>query len=150
MDLAFDGDQRGRDGFEEILDGVSRYVYKSSTETDTSHPNESAFRGRSSRTWSPSTGSIPRRSEDEAIRTKSVLQALEDVLKSVFDREAAAGKLASFTPGPSRFKHRQPLVNYYVFERSIHAYEDVLGRRTEPPPRISWPLIRRMTNSLIP
>lgn len=145
------GDPRGRDGFEEILDGVRRYVYESFNRNGYIDTNELRIQG-----WlAENLIALYRINPKAALKTKrygskSVLQALKDVLKSVFDREAAAGQQGFVYAGdPADSNTRQPLMNCYVLEPLIHAYDDVFQKADPAYSAKLLALIRRMTDWLI-
>lgn len=151
LDWLLIGDPRGRDGFEEILDGVRRYVYESFNRNGYIDTNELRIQG-----WLAENLVALYRIDPKAVLktkrygAKSVLQALKDVLKSVFDLEAAAGKQGFVYAGdPPDSNTRQPLMNCYVLEPLIHAYEDIFRKADPAYAAKLLALIQRMTDWLM-
>jgi hypothetical protein len=151
LDWLLTGDPRGRDGFEEILEGVRRYVYESFNRGGYIDTNELRIQG-----WLTENLVALYRIDPGAVLkasgagTKTVPQAVKDVLKSVFDREAAAGMQGFVYAGdPPDANTRQPLMNCYALEPLIHAHEEIF-RNAEPAYAAKLlALIRRMTDWLI-
>jgi len=145
------GDRRGHDGFEEILDGVRRYVYESFNENGTINTNELRIQG-----WLVENLIALYRIDPKAVLkttsygSKTVPQAVKDILKSVFDLEAAAGRQGFVHAGdPADSNTRQPLMNCYVLEPLIHAHEDIFKKADPAYAAKLLALIRRMTDWLM-
>jgi hypothetical protein len=144
------GDYRGKDAFEEILEGVRQYVYESFNVDGYIDTNEIRIQG-----WLSENLITLWRINPQAVWTtssgaKTIPQALKDVLKSVFDLEAAAG-LAGFVfdGDPPQMNLRAPLQNLYFLEPAIKAYAEVFKNRDAAYAPTLLALIRRMTDWLI-
>ena len=145
------GDPRGRDGYEEILEGVRQYVYESFNGEGYIDTSELRIAG-----WLvENLVTLWRIDPSATLATtaygrKTIPGAIQDILRAVFDREAAAGSngfvFAGDPPDPNL---RQPLQNLYFLEPAIKAYEEVFQSRDSVyAPRL-LALIRRMTSWLI-
>jgi hypothetical protein len=145
------GDPRGRDGYEELLEGVRQYIYESFNGEGYIDTNEIRIQG-----WLVENLITLYRINPMATLkttssgTKTVSNAIKDILKSVFDREAKAGKhgyvYAGDPPDPNT---RQPLMNCYFLEPAIHAYEEVFKGCDNAYAVKLFGLIRRMTGWLM-
>ncbi len=145
------GDPRGRDGYEEILEGVRQYAYESFNGEGYIDTSEIRIAG-----WlTENLITLYRVNPDARLKTKSygtktVPLAIKDILKAVFDREAKAGKhgyvYAGDPPDPNT---RHPLMNCYFLEPAIHAYDEVFKGRDKAYAAKLLGLIRRMTDWLI-
>ena len=151
LDWLLTGNRRGLDGFEEILNGVRRYVYDSFNENGYINTNELRIQG-----WLVENLIALYRIDPKAVLkttssgSKTVPQAVKDVLKSVFDLEAAAGRQGFVYAGdPPDSNTRQPLMNCYVLEPLIHANEDIFRKADPAYSAKLLALIRRMTDWLM-
>lgn len=146
------GDQRGRDGYEELLEGVRQYVYESFNGEGYLDTSELRVAG-----W-PIENLITlwRIDPDATLATtvygsKTIPRAIKDMLQSVFDHEAAAGGhgfvyAGDYPPDPNL---RQPLQHLYFLEPAIKAYAEVFEGRDPAYAAELLGLIRRMTDWLI-
>ncbi|MBI2567930.1 MAG: hypothetical protein HYV63_12940 [Candidatus Schekmanbacteria bacterium] len=145
------GDPRGRDGFEEIIDGIRRFLYES-------------FNGEGYVNWTEirhhgwmmeNLVSLWRMQPDATLTTtsygaKTIPNVIKDLLRPVFDLEAAAGGqgfvYAGDPPDPAA---RQPVQHLYFIEPAIKAYDEVFkGRDPEYAAQLRG-LILRMTSWLM-
>ena len=145
------GDPRGRDGYQEILEGVRQYVYESFNGEgyiDTSEIRIAGWLAENLITLWRINPSATLETTDYG--SKSIPDALKDVLRAVFDREAAAGGNGYVYSGdPPDPNLRQPLMNLYFLEPAIKAYEEVFQERDPSYATGLLGLIRRMTGWLI-
>ncbi|WP_428562474.1 MAG: hypothetical protein ACP59X_21480 [Solidesulfovibrio sp. DCME] len=147
------GDPRGRDAVEELREGLGQYIYESFNNEGYIDTNEIRIAGwmvdalvtlwRLDPTWTFATTNYG---------TKTIPQAIQDILRAVFDREQAAGGQGfvyagdSYAPDPNL---RQPLMNCYVLEPLMKAYEEVFRGRDDGYAASLLGLIRRMTGFLM-
>lgn len=142
------GDPRGRDGYEELIEGIRQYTYESFNGEGYVDTNEIRTQG-----WlTENLVTLYRINPKATLRTssygkKTIPNAIKDILQSVFDREEAAGKQGYVYAGdPPDPNQRQPLMNMYILEPLIHAYDEVfLGRDAAYAAKLKA-LILRMTD----
>ena len=122
---------RGRDGFEEILEEVRQYVYESFNGQGYIDTNEIRIQG-----WlTENLVALWRLNPEARLKTtnygsKTIPQALKDILQNVFDREKAAGSQGFIYAGDPPDPHlREPLMNCYFIEPAAKAFEEVFAGR---------------------
>jgi len=144
------GDYRGKDAVMEILDGVRQYVYESFNTDGYINTNEIRIQGWLAENLVTLWRLDPQNVWSTSYGSKSVPQALKDVLKSVFDLEAAAGGNGFVIDGdPPEANLRAPLQNCYFLEPAILAYREVFKSRDAAYADSLLGLIRRMTTWLM-
>lgn len=149
------GDPRGRDGFDELQEGIRQYLYESFNEDGRVVTSEIRLQG-----WLTENLVARYRIEPDTVLTttnwgtKTIPQAIKSVLEDVFSREAAAGAqgfVFDTDPGtgePDRTR-RAPLQHLYFLEPAMKAYLEVFkGRDPEYAGRLLG-LIQRMTGYLM-
>lgn len=128
------GDPRGRDAFEELQEGIRRYVYESFSGEGRVSTSEIRTQG-----WLVENLVARWRIEPDAVLKtswgpKGLPQAMKDVLEDVFARESVAGGKGfvfdSENPG-SDTGWRAPLQHLYFLDPALAAYDEVF-RRTDP------------------
>jgi len=126
------GDPRGKDAFDELQEGLRRYVYESFSGEGRVSTSEIRVQG-----WIVENLVARWRIEPDAVMKtswglKSLPQAMKDVLEDVLAREAAAGGKGfvfdSENPG-SDTGTRSPLQHLYVLDPVLAAYEEVFRDR---------------------
>ncbi len=149
------GDPRGRDGFDEIQEGIRQYVYESFSENGHVSTSEIRLHG-----WLTENLVARYRIEPDATivttawGTKTIPEAIKAVLEDVLTREAAAGGRGFVydtdpgTEGPD-FLHRSPLQHLYFLEPAIEAYTEVFKDRDPAYAERLLGLIERMTGYLM-
>jgi hypothetical protein len=145
------GDPRGRDGFEEILEGVRQYVYESFNGQGYIDTNEIRIQG-----WlTENLVTLWRLNPEARLKTtnygsKTIPQALKDILQNVFDREKAAGSQGFVYAGDPPDPHlREPLMNCYFIEPAAKAFEEVFAGRDPVYAQQLLALATRMTRFLM-
>lgn len=143
------GEPRGKDIYDELVEGMRQYVYESFNINGYIDTDEIRIAG-----WIVDNLVTQWRMNPNATfhtsdyGTKTIQQALKDVLKGVFDRETAAGGhgyvYANDDPNLS-----QPLMNCYFLEPAIKAYAEVFKGRDNTYATSLLGLIRRMTTWLM-
>ena len=146
------GDPRGRDAYEELVEGVRQYVYESFNGEGYIDTSELRIAG-----WlTENLITLWRINPDAILSTtayggKTIPRAIKDILQAVLDREAAAGGhgfvfAGDYPPDPNL---REPLQNLYFLEPAIKAYDEVFQGRDPAYASTLLGLIRRMTDWLI-
>jgi hypothetical protein len=145
------GDPRGRDGCEEILEGVRQYVYESFNDSGYVDTNEIRIQG-----WLTENLITLWRIEPQTVwstanyGTKTIPGAIKDILKNVFDREAAAGKKGFVYAGdPVDRNTRDPLQNSYFIEPAAKAFEEIFYGLDPVYAEQLLSLLKRMTRFLM-
>ncbi|MGD0088920.1 MAG: PKD domain-containing protein [Planctomycetota bacterium] len=126
------GDPRGKDGYEEIIDGVRQYVYESFNTNGYCDTNEIRLQGWLTENlvtqWRIDPTTTWNTSNDG---TKTIPQAIKDILQNVFDRETAAGGkgfvYSGGDPNNPDPNTRHPLQNCYFIEPGAKAYEEIFA-----------------------
>lgn len=141
------GDPRGRDGFEEILEGMRRYVYESFNTNGYCDGHEIRINGwiveNLVNLWRIDPNAVWHTSE---YGLKTLPQAIKDVLQNVFDRELASGKQGFVYSLDNRI---EPLMICYFLEPVIKAHEEVFEGRDNAYAQELLGLIKRMTSYLM-
>lgn len=146
------GDPRGRDAFEEVQEGVRRYLYESFNGEGRPDTSEIRLHG-----WLiENLVNLWRVSPDATLATtsygaKTIPQAIVDVLTNVYAREQAAGGQGFVFDGddPPDPNARAPLQSLYFVEPAIKAYAEVLKGRNAAEAARLLALVRRTTDWLI-
>lgn len=147
------GDPRGRDAFEEIIEGVRQYVYESFNGEGHVDTNEIRIQG-----WlTENLVALWRINPEATLATtnygpKTIPQAIKDIVQNVFDREQAAGGQGFVYAGDSTFPDpnlREPLMNCYFIEPAARAYEEVFAGRDQVYADQLLNLVTRMTRFLM-
>lgn len=132
------GDRRGLDAFNELQEGIRQYLYESFVNDGHVNTNEIRTQG-----WITDNLVARWRIDPGAVLTtpngsKTIPQAIKDVLQDVFDREAAAGSAGFVHASPAGADEssfdtnlRAPLQNAYFVEPAIKAYDEVF-RNSDP------------------
>ncbi|MGE5342035.1 MAG: hypothetical protein ACM3SY_11220 [Candidatus Omnitrophota bacterium] len=145
------GDPRGKDAVDEIIEGLRQYVYESFNGNGYINTNEIRIQGWLTETlvtyWRINPSATFQTTE---YGTKSIQQALKDVLDSVFDLESNAGSHGYIIDGdPPESNMSAPLYNCYFLEPAIKAYTEVFKNRDNAYATTLLGLIRRMTTWLM-
>ena len=144
------GDYRGKDATTEILDGVRQYIYESFNADGYINTNEIRIQGWLAENLVTLWRLDPQTVWSTSYGSKSISQALKDVLKSVFDLESAAGRHGYVIDGdPPESNLRAPLQNCYFLEPAIKAYGEVFKNRDASYAADLLGLIQRMTTWLM-
>jgi len=145
------GDRRGKDAFDEIQEGVRQYVYQSFNGEGYIDTSELRIHG-----WLvENLVNLWRINPSAELATtdygwKPISTAIRDILRNVFDREAAAGGQGFVVSDePPAGTVREPLMNAYILEPAIKAYDEVLTFSDAAYASSVLDLVRRMTNWLI-
>jgi len=147
------GDPRGRDAVEDLAEGVRQYVYESFNGEGYIDTNEIRTAG-----WlAENLVTLWRLDPQMEIQTtlygvKTIPEAIQDVFRSVFDREAAAGGAGFVYGGDSTWPDpdlRHPLMNCYFLEPAAKAYEEVFRGRDDAYAAQLLSLVERMTRFLM-
>ena len=147
------GEPRGRDAYTELFEGIREYLYESFN--DEGHVNTNEIRTQG---WLvDNLVTLWRINPNATFRTtsygvKTIPAAIKDVLRNVFEREAAAGQRGFVYAGnPDRpdVNTRHPLQNCYVIEPLAKAYEEVFAGRDDAYAAQLLALTQRMTRFLM-
>lgn len=145
------GDPRGRDGYEELIEGIRQYLYESFNNNGHVDTNEIRTQG-----WlTDNLIALWRINPDAALATtiygdKTVPAMIKDVLQGVFDQEAAAGTNGFIYAGdPVNPQTRHPMQNCYALEPLAKAYEEVFRGRDDAYAAQLLALSKRMTRFLM-
>jgi hypothetical protein len=143
------GDRRGKDAFDEIQEGVRQYVYESFNGEGYINTTEIRIQGwlveNLVNAWRIDPTATLRTSE---YGTKSIPVAIRDVLRGVFDREAAAGR-RGYVASNDNQNLSQTLPHVYFLEPAVKAYEEVFASQGSGYAPELLGLIRRMTSWLM-
>lgn len=141
------GDRRGKDAFDEVQEGVRQFVYESFNGEGRIDTAEIRIQG-----WLLENLVNRWRIEPDAVLTttgfgaKSLPVVMQDVLRTVFEREEAAGRQGFVVYEDSGDGHvRQPLVHAYFLEPAIKAHDEVFAGRDDQYAAALLGLTRRMT-----
>ena len=147
------GDPRGRDGYQELMEGIREYLYESFNDNGHVNTNEIRTQGwlvdNLVTLWRIDPNAVI---HTESYGDKTVPAAIKDVLQNVFAREAAAGSHGFVYAGDPDFPNsntRHPLQNCYFIEAAAKAYEEVYVGRDDAYAGQLLALLKRMTRFLM-
>jgi hypothetical protein len=125
------GDPRGKDGIDEIIEGVRRYIYESFNDSGYINTNEIRIQGWLVQNLVTQWRIDPTTTfQTPEYGTKTLPDAIKDVLKSVLDLEIKAGKHGYVYDGdPPQPNLSAPLQHCYFLEPAINAYSEVFKGR---------------------
>jgi hypothetical protein len=145
------GDPRAKDAIDEIIEGVRQYIYESFNNFGYINTNEIRIQGWLVDNLVTQWRIDPTTTFQTAdYGTKTLPQAVKDVLKSVLDLEIKAGKHGYVYDGdPPRSNLSAPLMHCYFLGPAINAYSEVFkGRDSSYAGELSG-LIFRMSSWLM-
>lgn len=147
------GDPRGKDGYQELGEGIRQYVYESFNGEGYINTREIRIQGWLTENLVTLWRIDPEMAfETGSYGTKSIPAAVKDVLASVLHFEAADGSggyvYVGEDPDPDT-NMRQPLMNCYFLEPAIEAYEELFSDSDPDYASQLFGLITRMTDWLI-
>ncbi len=147
------GDPRGRDAYEEILEGLRLYIWESFNNQGQCNTNEIRLHGWITENlvtlWRINPSTVWHTTD---YGDKTIPDTIKAVLTNVFAREAAAGRqgfVYAGDPDNPDTHTRHPLQNCYFIEPAAKAYEEVFDGRDAAYAADLLALVKRMTTYLI-
>lgn len=145
------GDLRGKDAFDEMMEGIREYIYESFNVDGYVATNEIRLQGWLTDNlvtlWRVKPAAVFQTSQ---YGTKTIQAAIKDVLRNVFDLEREAGNHGYVYAGdPALPNLRHSLQDCYFVEPAIKAYSEIFKGRDAVYADSLFGLIRRMTDWLM-